>query len=97
MSNLNLNQQRNITLNQTSPVECENCNNSTFQESFFLRKASRLLTGAPKDSYIPIPVFVCTSCGHVNDEFIPNELKEEVSSESNTKTSNSGETLIVSP
>jgi hypothetical protein len=40
-----------------------------------MRKVSRLLTGAPKDSYVPVPVFLCSACGHLNDEFLPAELK----------------------
>ena len=31
-----------------------------------LRKASRFLTGTPNDALIPIPVFACTKCGHID-------------------------------
>lgn len=76
-ADLNSNQQAptRVTLKDTDAVVCDECKNTTFTEAMMMRKASRLLTGAPKDSYIPIPTFVCTSCGHVNDEFIPVELK----------------------
>ena len=67
-----------LTLKDTNEVRCEKCENTTFTEAFIIRKASALLTGSPKDSYIPIPVFICSSCGSCNDEFIPNELKNKI-------------------
>jgi hypothetical protein len=79
VSNTNTFQQpRGLTLNQTDEVSCDSCKNTTFKEAMFLRKASRFITGQPKDSYVPIPVFVCAACGHANDEFIPTELKPSV-------------------
>ncbi len=64
-----------IGFEQTSEVICDECRNVTFKEVVFLRKASALITGAPKDSYIPIPTFACVKCGNVNDEFVPDQLK----------------------
>lgn len=65
--------QLNIPIDQTTPVHCEACGNSTFTQGFYLRKAPRLLTGNPTDGYIPIPTFACLACGHVNEEFAPKE------------------------
>lgn len=64
-----------ITLKDTTSVSCDSCTNTTFNEAMIMRKVSRLLTGAPKDSYVPVPVFLCSSCGHLNEEFLPAELK----------------------
>jgi len=36
-----------------------------------LRKASKFLTGTAQDALIPIPVFACGKCGHVNKDFLP--------------------------
>lgn len=73
----NISQQpRGLSLNQTAEVVCDSCKNTTFTEAMFLRKASRFITGQPKDSYVPIPVFICAACGHANDEFVPTELKQ---------------------
>ena len=68
-------QQPNISLDQTTGVTCNECGNTFFKQDLVLRKASGLLTGSPQDSYIPIPVFGCTKCGHVNQEFLPRELR----------------------
>ena len=73
---LNQPQQR-ITLKDTQSVECDECKNTTFTEVMFMRRISRILSGAPKDSYMPIPAFQCSACGHVNQEFIPTELQTE--------------------
>jgi len=68
----------NISLDQTKGVKCEKCSNETFQDAFLLRKASRLLTGTAQDALIPIQVFACTKCGHVNEEFLPMQLKQQL-------------------
>ena len=31
------------------------------------------MTGTAQDALLPIPVFACSKCGHVNEEFLPKE------------------------
>lgn len=69
-------QKLNVDINQTTAVICEECNHTIFEQALIIRKASGLLTGQPKPSYIPIPVFKCGKCGHVNGEFLPKEIKD---------------------
>ena len=71
----------NISLDKTKEITCEKCGNNVFQEGVLLRKASRLLTGTAQDALIPIPVFACSKCNHVNDEFLPLQRSEEHTSE----------------
>jgi len=68
--------QAGVTLDSTTEVSCDECHSTTFSEAVMMRKVSRIVTGAAKDSYVPIPVFICTACGCVNDEFIPLELRK---------------------
>jgi len=68
--------QLNISLDKTTASSCDECQNEVFQEGVLLRKASRFLTGTAQDALIPIPVFVCSKCGHVNEEFMPKQLKQ---------------------
>ena len=68
----------NIDLNKTQEVTCDKCGGVVFQEGLMLRKASKFLTGTPLDSLIPLPVFSCASCGHVNEEFLPEPLKKKL-------------------
>ena len=65
----------NISLDKTVPVICEKCDGQVFQEGLMLRKASKFLTGTAQDAIVPIPVFSCASCGHVNSDFMPKELQ----------------------
>jgi len=69
-------QQLNIGLDQTSPVTCEKCEGVFFEQILHLRMASGLLTGTGVPTYVPIPVFACKACGHVNTEFLPKEIKD---------------------
>lgn len=66
----------NISLDQTQAVECDSCGKTYFEEVLHIRKASGILTGTGQTSYMPIPVFACSACGHVNAEFLPPELRE---------------------
>jgi uncharacterized Zn finger protein len=68
-------QQLNISLDKTTGMSCDECGNEVFQEGVLLRKASRFLTGTAQDAMIPIQVFACSKCGHVNEEFLPMQLR----------------------
>jgi uncharacterized Zn finger protein len=67
----------NITLDKTTGMSCDECSNEIFQEGVMLRKASRFITGTAQDAIIPIQVFTCSKCGHVNEEFLPSQLKNK--------------------
>ena len=65
----------NITLDKTTSVVCDECGSETFQEVVLLRKASRFVTGTSQDALIPIPAFACVKCGHVNEDLLPPQLR----------------------
>ena len=67
----------NITLDKTSGVSCDECKGEVFTDGVMLRKASRFITGTAQDAIIPIQVFSCVKCGHVNEEFIPSQLRKQ--------------------
>lgn len=64
-----------VSIDETEPVVCDNCGEGFFQQALVLRKVSGILTGTGQTSYIPIPVFQCTSCNQVNSEFLPKEVQ----------------------
>jgi hypothetical protein len=68
--------QMNISLDKTTGITCDKCDNNIFIEGMLLRKASRFITGTAQDAMIPIPVFTCSKCGHVNEEFLPMQLRD---------------------
>lgn len=65
-----------ISLQDTTPVVCEKCGGQVFENGVILREVSAILTGTGQPGIIPIPVFICSECGHVNTQFIPQELRE---------------------
>ena len=64
-----------LDIAQTTPEVCESCNGEAFIESVLLRKVSALLTDTGREGYLPIQVFACVKCGHVNAHFIPSEIR----------------------
>lgn len=70
-----MHQNVNVDITQTSGVTCDDCGGVYFEQAIAIRKASGLLTGTGIPAYIPIPVFCCKKCGHVNEEFIPKEIQ----------------------
>jgi len=65
----------NIDLKKTTAITCDECGKAVFQEGLMLRKANKFLVGTQQDALIPLPVFSCAACGHVNEEFYPEPLK----------------------
>jgi uncharacterized Zn finger protein len=71
-------QNKGVDIKQTSEIKCDKCSNVTFTQGVFLRKVSALVSPEGRDAYLPIPTFYCTSCGNVNEEFVPAELKTKI-------------------
>jgi uncharacterized Zn finger protein len=63
----------NVDFNQTVPVICEKCSSPYFKQTLVIRKVPGILVGQKEHSFVPIPVFSCDSCGHVNEEFRPKQ------------------------
>ena len=61
--------QQTIDMSQTTPVKCEKCENSTFKQTLLIRKLSALVAPNGQETVIPVAVFACEKCGHVNAEF----------------------------
>lgn len=67
-----------IGLENSTAIICDSCKNDTFVEVNYLRRVSKLLTGAPQDMVMNVPAFACSKCGHVNEQFrMPEEKKQE--------------------
>ena len=63
----------NVALKDTTPIKCEECENEVFIEGVMLRKISRFVAGTSQDALMPIQVFTCSKCGHVNEAFMPKD------------------------
>ena len=61
--------QQTIDMSQTTQIKCEKCENSTFKQTLLIRKMSALVSPNGQETVIPVAVFACEKCGHVNAEF----------------------------
>ena len=55
---------------------CEKCENSTFKNTTLIKTISELVSPSGKEMIIPIPVYACEKCGHVNPQFLKNEFED---------------------
>ena len=65
--------QMNVDFSQTTAEICESCGNDTFTQVFKIRKLSALLSPHGKETIIPMQVFACAKCGHINNDFLATE------------------------
>ena len=65
--------QMNIDFSQTTAEVCEKCGNDTFIQVYQMRTLSALLSPTGQEAKIPIQIFACAKCGHVNKGFQPKE------------------------
>ena len=61
--------QQTIDMDKTTAIKCDKCKNQTFKQTLLIRKMSALLSPTGQEAVIPIAVFACEKCGHVNSEF----------------------------
>ena len=66
-----------VNMSQTTAVTCESCKHDIFIPAFKIRKMSALLSPHGKETMIPMQVFACAKCGHINDDFLPKEKEND--------------------
>ena len=66
----------NIDLTHAKTIECEKCQNVGFRQTMMLKKLSPLMSPSGQEAIIPVGVFACDSCGHVNKEFQEADIKQ---------------------
>jgi len=71
-------QQFNVDITQTTEVICEKCQNDTFSTVFHLRKLSALLSPSGQETMIPMQVFACSKCNHINSDFLPSDEDDTI-------------------
>ena len=59
----------NIDLTHATTLECEECQCKGFKQTMMLKKLSALVSPTGQETIIPMQVFACEKCGHVNKEF----------------------------
>jgi hypothetical protein len=65
----------NVGPQDMQPIQCNECDGMYFRQVMAINKVSKFLTGADKDTIVPIPVFRCDDCGAIPAEFQPIKTK----------------------
>ena len=66
----------NIDLTHAKTLQCEKCEGVGFRQTMMLKKLSPLMSPTGQETIIPVGVFACDSCGHVNKEFAEADIKQ---------------------
>ncbi len=61
----------NVKLEDLSDVKCDECESQDFRPVMMMKRLSPLVSPSGKEQLVPIQVFRCDDCGHVNEVFIP--------------------------
>jgi predicted nucleic acid-binding Zn ribbon protein len=70
-------QQPKINLRECPTIKCESCEGIYFREVIYIKRVPKLMTGSPEDTTVPLPIYKCDSCGHINEGFNPfDEMKK---------------------
>lgn len=59
----------NVDLSNATTLECEKCKCQGFKQTMMLKKLSPLLSPTGQEAIIPVMVFGCEQCGHINKQF----------------------------
>lgn len=71
--NMNL----NIKPEDMKDVNCDECEGQTFVPVFLFKEVSAVVSPNGKKSLVPMQIFKCDSCSHINDAFLPKKKKED--------------------
>lgn len=62
--------QLNFDIRDANDVNCEECKGTAFSPVFFIKRVSALASPTGKEIIVPIQVFKCDKCSHVNELFL---------------------------
>ena len=70
------NLQQSIEMSKATSIICEKCENTTFKQTLIISKLSALVSPTGQESMIPVAVFACEKCSHINKEFLDADIKQ---------------------
>ena len=68
-----------LHISKADTITCDDCGNASFIQSFFLKRISALMSPTGQEAVIPVQVYSCGNCGHINQKLNPT-LSEETTS-----------------
>ena len=60
----------NVDLSDADNVVCEKCQKNTFSPTFVIKRLSALVSPSGQETFIPVQLFKCDSCNHINKLFL---------------------------
>ena len=72
-----------IDLSEAETMTCEDCGNAVFIPAFFLKRLSPIVSPTGQEALIPIQVYSCGNCGHINTKLNPTAQPSEETKNNN--------------
>ena len=63
----------NVKASDLKDIVCDNCGCKFFRHVHAFKRLSALISPSGKEQIVPIPIYRCDECGHINDEFLPKD------------------------
>ena len=68
------NQQIRVNLDDAENITCDECGNTYFTAAVMIKRISPLVSPTDQEALVPIQLFQCSKCGHVNEQFFPENM-----------------------
>tara|TARA_B100000287_G_C20144773_1_gene587725 strand:- start:98 stop:337 length:240 start_codon:yes stop_codon:yes gene_type:complete len=65
-----------LDMSHAKTLECESCSCKAFKQTLMLKKMSALISPTGQETIVPVGVFACEACGHINKEFVDAEIQQ---------------------
>ena len=63
-----------VDLKHAKDIVCEECGGLGFRQTMMLKRLSALVSPNGQEAIVPVAVFACDKCGHINKEFSEAEI-----------------------
>ena len=64
-----------INPNDLEDVLCDKCQSQCFEPTFLFKRLSAVLSPTGVENIIPLQLYRCAECGHINDMFLPKDVE----------------------
>lgn len=69
-------QQIRVNLEDVENISCDECENNYFIAAVMIKRISPLVSPTGQEALVPIQLFQCSKCGHVNESFLPENMTD---------------------
>lgn len=63
--------EQSVDLTNSTPYVCDSCGHDVFVSAFKMRLVPGIISPTGDEMLVPIQVFACNKCDHINEEFLP--------------------------